>query len=272
MKQLRAIRVLLAALFLLASGACLIIGPHIHPMAGAARDIQIALSASSIAVGASLTWLVLTFVFGRVYCASFCPIGVMSDVFFRIRRHIPKLNKPFRYRQRSRWSVHILWIYVLCVLIGVTAVPLILEPWNMARNIVSTAGVPGSTAALAIFGLGAATGIVAGLLSALLIALTSLWRGREFCTRYCPIGTALGYVQNHSLFHIEIDPDRCTACGLCEDRCRAQCIKVTDRFIDQSRCVRCFDCVADCPEGAIRYQLNRNMRPASPLMRKANKT
>ena len=64
-----------------------------------------------------------------------------------------------------------------------------------------------------------------------------------------------------------IDPDKCISCGRCEERCRAQCVKVVSRYVDASRCVMCFDCVADCPTGAIRYQRNRN-RPATPLVRR----
>lgn len=254
---------------MLATTACLVIGPHIHPMARASRSVQIILSVSSVTIGVTLIWLVLTFVFGRIYCASVCPVGVFSDIFFRIRRVVPKLNKPFSYRPHSKMSVHILWIYILCLLAGVTVVPFIIEPWNIMSNMASTVNLTATEKTWATISLGAGTGVLAGIVSALLIAITSLWRGREFCTRYCPVGTALGIVQQHSLFHIEFDPDKCVSCGLCEDRCRAQCIKISERMIDQKRCVRCFDCVADCPEGAIRYQLNRNMRMSSPLMNKS---
>ena len=269
MKQLRAIRIMLAGLFLLASAACLIIGPHVHPMARAAQSMQIMLSLSSVTIGVTLVWLILTFLFGRIYCASFCPVGVMSDVFFRVRKWIPRLNKPFRYREYSKITVHILWVYILCLLAGITIVPFIIEPWNIARNMAASVNMTAVQKTWATIGLGAGTGVIAGIVSALLIAATSLWRGREFCTRYCPVGCALGILQRHSISHIEIDPDKCTSCGLCEDICRAQCIKVSERRVDQGRCVRCFDCVADCPEGAIKYQFHRNMRPASPLMRKA---
>lgn len=213
-------------------------------------------------------WLLITFLLGRVYCASVCPIGTFSDIFFTIRRKIPRLNKPFSYRPRSKWAIHILWIYLLCVLAGVMSVPFIIEPWNIARNMVSIANPQAISGTWATIGLGMATGVFAGIISCLLLIFFGLWHGREFCTQFCPLGTLLGFIQEHSLMHIEIDPDKCISCGKCEDNCRAQCIKIISRYIDASRCVRCFDCVANCPSGAIRYQLNRNRRPATPLMRK----
>lgn len=269
MKQLRAIRILLAVLFLIASAACLFIGPQAHPMARASMQVQIILSAASITVGATLVWLLLTFLFGRLYCAMICPIGTFSDVFFRIRRLFPKLNRPFSYRHRSRWSIHIAWIYLLCVIAGVVCVPYLIEPWNIARNMTALANPQNLSSTWATVSTGAATGVIAGIVSAILIAASSLFYGREFCTRYCPVGTLLGYVQDHAVMHIEIDPDKCISCGKCEDNCRAQCIKTVSRYVDNARCVRCFDCVADCPTGAIRYQINRNRRPATPLLRKA---
>lgn len=268
MKQLRAIRILFAALFLAACTACLVIGPNVHPMARAAQTLQISLAASSVALGVTAFWLVVTFLFGRLYCASVCPIGIISDLFLGVRRAIPRLNLPFRYRHPSHIGRNLLWVYVLSVIFGISIVVFIIEPYNMARNIAAMANTQAIASTWGTVGRGAVTGIAIGILSLLFIAISSIWHGREFCSRFCPLGTALGFVQEHARMHIEIDPDRCDSCGICEDRCRTQSIKVVSRYVDQTRCVRCFDCVADCPRGAIRYQLNKN-RPASPLMRKA---
>lgn len=264
MKQLRAIRILLAAIFFAACVVCLLIGPHVHLMARAAHDLQITLSSASATAAVSITWLIITFLFGRIYCSIVCPIGTFSDLFLRLRGRIRKLNKPFRYRPQATWSVHILWIYLLCTVIGVAAVPFILEPWNIARNAASAIRPDLVSSTWGSIGFGVVIGTAAGILSLIGIAILSLWRGREFCTRICPLGTALGYVQRFSVMHMEIDPDKCISCGKCEENCRAQCIEVKTRRVDERRCVRCFTCAANCPTGAIRYQARRN-RPATPL-------
>ena len=255
----------MAALFFAACVVCLLIGPHVHPMARAAYNSQIVLSAASATATVSAVWLALTLLFGRIYCAVACPVGTFSDIFLRLRRRIPRLGKPFRYRPRAPWTVHVLWAYLLCVVIGVAVVPFIIEPWNIARNAAAAARPELTASTWGTIGFGAAWGATAGVLSLLVIAILSLWHGREFCTRFCPLGTALGYAQKISMMHIEINPDKCISCGRCEENCRAQCIQVKTRHIDETRCVRCFDCVADCPAGAIRYQPGRN-RPATPVM------
>ena len=117
-------------------------------------------------------------------------------------------------------------------------------------------------------GVGTAVGVVAGIVSALLILICAVFTGRGFCNTVCPIGTALSIIEPHCIFHIEIDPDRCTGCLKCEEACPANCIKAVSRYVDNTRCVRCFDCLHVCGDDAIRYQPNRN-RPATPLMRKA---
>ncbi len=268
MKQLRTVRIVLAALFFAASLACLVLGPRVNPMARLAGGSQIMLSAISVTLGATLVWLLATFLFGRVYCSTVCPVGTLSDIFLLCRRAIPRLRRrTFRYRPRSRASVHVLWIYLLCTVVGLLAVPFAIEPWNIMRNIVAVFHPSAVEATWISIGLGAATGIAAGVVSLVLIAVSSIWFGREFCSRYCPIGTAMGMLGDQTVWHIEIDPDRCTSCGLCEEICRSQCVKVAGRLVDNGRCVRCFDCVARCPEGAIRFQPNRN-RPATPLMRR----
>lgn len=258
---------LLAALFFVASAVCLLIGPHVHPMARAAGEVQILLSSAAATAGVSVIWLALTFLFGRLYCSTACPVGTFSDIFLRLRRKIPSLRKPFRYRSRSRWSIHVLWIYILCVVLGVSAVAFAIEPWNIFRNAAAAANPDAVKLTWTAIGRGAVTGAVAGIIALVVIAALSLWRGREFCARWCPLGTAMGYVQELAMMHIEIDPDKCVSCGKCEENCRSQCIKVVSRFIDEKRCVRCFECVANCPAGAIRYQVGRN-RPATPLVRK----
>lgn len=258
-------------MFLVASAVYLIIGPQVHPMAVMSEEAQIILSAGTTAIGSLLVWLVLTFIFGRIYCSTVCPVGTLSDFFSKISSISPRFRKPYSYRPAKRWSIHILLFYVICILTGAVAVPYIIEPWNIMRNIISVFNLSAVEATWINLGVGGITGIAAGIVSFLLIAVYSAIRGREFCTYICPLGTAMGLLHEHNIYHIEIDPDRCTSCGACEESCRASCIKVTGRFIDNSRCVRCFDCLAVCPDDAIHYQTNRN-RPASPLFRKAKQT
>jgi len=272
MKNLRTIRILLAILFFVAAVAYLCIGPGMRHIVGVSERVQIIPSVIATCIGATAFWLLATFALGRVYCSTVCPIGTLQDIALRVRRHIPWM-KPLRFRYKPALQIryHIAAIYLICLILGLVGIPYLIEPWNIMRNIAASIRPSAVEMTWGTLWVGAATGIVAGIVSLLLILVSGFLFGRDFCNTVCPIGTGLGLLHQSNLMHIEINPDRCTGCLKCEEICRASCIKVTGRLVDNSRCVRCFDCIKVCDEEAIRLQSNRN-RAATPLLRRKART
>lgn len=270
MRGLRTIRIILAVIFFAASVAFLVISPASHHVGRISERVQIMPSAIAATMGATLFWLLVSFLLGRVYCSTVCPIGTYQDLILRIRNKIPKLNKPYSYKPAKPTRYHVLAIYLVCLLAGVMAVPYWIEPWNIMRNICSVANPSAVSATWMTLGIGMIAGIASGIISAILLAVCAIFTGRGFCTDICPIGTILGSFHGYTLMHIEIDPDKCISCMKCEEVCKSQCVKVVGRYVDNSRCVRCFDCISVCPNDAIRYQLNRNRR-GTPLIRKVGR-
>jgi electron transport complex protein RnfB len=56
-----------------------------------------------------------------------------------------------------------------------------------------------------------------------------------------------------SNYYAEIDPDLCTGCGICIDRCQMKAITQLDNVssIEKIRCIGCGNCIAKCPSEAI---------------------
>jgi NADH-quinone oxidoreductase subunit F/NADP-reducing hydrogenase subunit HndC len=58
-----------------------------------------------------------------------------------------------------------------------------------------------------------------------------------------------------NLLNFSINPELCKKCGLCAQRCPANCIsgvRGKEVFsIDQSACIKCGTCISSCPFGAI---------------------
>lgn len=265
MKELRIIRIILAAIFFIGAVVYFTIGYSVHPALKFVESAQIVPSMIANCLGAVIVWLVITLIIGRVYCSTVCPVGTFQDIFRHGRRLIKPLNKSFSYRPGSKMRYYILGIYIFCIIAGVAAVPFWLEPWSIIRNICGDVNPSAEKLEWVRLGVGVTTGVIAGVISAVLLVIVALITGRGFCTDICPLGTALGCLSNYTLYHIEIDPDRCINCMKCEDVCRSQCIKVSSRLVDNSRCVRCFDCGHVCPNDAIRLQSYRNRR-ANPLV------
>ncbi|MBD5269105.1 MAG: 4Fe-4S binding protein [Bacteroides sp.] len=269
MRNLKVIRIFLATLFFVATVAYLFLGPQVHPMAVSARSVQIIPSAIAVSLGAIIVWLPATFLFGRVYCSTVCPVGTLQDFMLPLRRRLMR-HPRFRWRNAKSLRYHIAVIYLLALLAGVMVVPFVIEPWNIMRNIASVVRLSAIQESWLTLGIGGLTGICAGIVSLVALLFAGVLFGREFCNTVCPIGTGLGILSNASLYRIEIDPDKCVSCLECEDICRASCVKVVSRYVDNSRCVRCFDCLKVCKHDAIRFQQGRN-RTATPLMRKKMK-
>jgi electron transport complex protein RnfB len=70
-------------------------------------------------------------------------------------------------------------------------------------------------------------------------------------------------------FHAVVDPDLCTACGTCEDRCQVNAVAMKKAagpraaarasrraVVDLNRCIGCGVCVPTCSAGAIRLEKN----------------
>lgn len=234
-------------------------------------EIQIVPLAMAGALTTLGVWLLVTLIFGRVYCSTVCPFGALQDVSARIprSRRSWRLSHPYHFAPANnalRYTV--LATVVVCALLGIAVVPSLLDPYSAFGRICSEMLLP------AVEFLGGKEVVVASwgafAVAALTLAAVTLaaWkRGRLVCNTVCPVGSTLGLVSRYSLFHFDIDTDICTSCRSCEHVCKAECISITDHVVDGSRCVTCFRCVDVCPEGAIRYTTRRK-RLSIPMLQR----
>ncbi len=71
-----------------------------------------------------------------------------------------------------------------------------------------------------------------------------------------------------SNYYAEIDPDLCTGCGTCIDRCQMSAITLIDDLssIERKRCIGCGNCVTVCPSEAIMFQKKEEQYVPPPTM------
>lgn len=227
----------------------------------------------SLASAGFIIILLLTALFGRVYCSAICPLGIFQDMVSFVSRIFRKKKKSFRFSQPwTKLRYTILAITVLSLLAGSTFVLGLLDPYSNFGRFVSdfvrplfiklNNGIASILEKRDIFFLypvdlvkvNLLTFIFPALMLILVVAL-SFGRGRLYCNTVCPVGSLLGLLSKFSFFKIKINTTRCTQCGKCSKVCKSECINIKDQSVDFSRCVDCFNCLAACPENAIRLNL-----------------
>lgn len=220
------------------------------------------LSGSSVCL---LFWLVITLVYGRIYCSTLCPMGTMMDCVSAGSRLLRRSRCEYRYVPPSpRTRVIFLIITLATFVVGGAFFPTLLDPYSAYARIVEE--LVARPLGIGVRPVGFATSsLAAAVVTALAVAAVAWKNGRLGCNTVCPVGTILGYVGAKSYFHIEIDPDKCINCGECERVCKSQCIKLPEKIVNNSRCVVCFDCTTACPNNAIVYKTGR-FRLDMPMM------
>ena len=74
----------------------------LHTWFGWLAKIQFLPAVLALNVGVILLWVVLTLVFGRVYCSVICPLGVFQDIVSWFSGRRPKKKYRFSYSPRYR--------------------------------------------------------------------------------------------------------------------------------------------------------------------------
>ena len=210
---------------------------------------EIALLTLSLSV--ITVWLGITLIFGRIYCSTLCPLAAVMDLASRTR----KRERIYRYtKPLTALRLTVMATVFLLMVSRITFPREWLLPFGLYQSIIERIMAPQVMGAT----------LIAAVVFAAIVVMAFL-RGRLFCNTLCPIGTLLGLLSRRSIFHIDINTDRCTQCRRCVDSCKAQCIDIQDHVVDMSRCVVCFDCLPQCPDDAITYTLGRHTL-SDPLM------
>lgn len=267
--MLRRIRTILAlVVFVLITLLFLDVTGTLHRYFGWLASIQFWPALLALHVGVVALLVVLTLVFGRIYCSVICPLGVMQDIISRLHG-IRKKNR-FTYSKEKRWLRYgVLVVFVASALAGVNAVVSLLAPYSSYGRIASSLMKPVYEAGNNVLAAIAehldsyafySVDVWMKSLPTLIIASVTLvviavlaWRGgRTYCNTVCPVGTILSFLARFSWMKVRIDGSKCVNCGLCTKNCKASAIDFKNHKIDYSRCVVCGDCIDKCNKGAIR--------------------
>ena len=170
---------------------------------GAIQNVTLAVSDLSYAVPLAVVAfftlpLVFTLFFGRTFCAAVCPLGAVQELV---------AVRPIKV---PAWLEHTLgllaYVYLgLAVLYAAT----------------STADLP--TRLICRYdpfvGLFRRSATANMLVLAGCFLLLGVFVGRPYCRYLCPYGAILGLCSKVSKWHVQIPPEECIQCRLCEEMC-----------------------------------------------------
>jgi ferredoxin len=212
--------------------------------------------------------LALTFIGGRVYCSTICPLGTLQDIIIFSKRKIAPKSR-LRYKKALniiRYPIFGITIISLFIS-GLLAINL-LDPYaifgRMGTHLLQPVILLGNNILaklLPFLGLNilengsfhfASFAFSVGMLG--LVFVLSVVRGRLYCNTVCPVGTLFGFISKISLYKIKVEPSSCTQCGKCQAVCKANCIDAKTLVVDNSRCVAGFNCIPVCENSSLAYK------------------
>lgn len=216
--------------------------------------------------------LVLTLLFGRIYCSVICPLGIFQDCVSNLSSRRKGKKARFSYSKEIKWLRYgVLVLFVIALVAGLNALVALLAPysaygrmvqsllapvWQWGNNLLAWIAERQDSYAFVtkeVWLKSLPTLIVAAVTFIVVVVLA--WRnGRTYCNTICPVGTTLSFFSRFAMFRPVIDKSKCKSCHACERKCKAACIDVDNHRIDYSRCVDCFNCTDSCRLGALKYR------------------
>ncbi len=271
--MLRKTRIILATIFFV--GVTLLFLDFtgtLHAWLGWMAKVQFLPAVLALNFGVVAVLLLLTLLFGRVYCSVICPLGVMQDIISWVHGKTKKKNRfRFSYSPAKKWLRYgVLVLFIIGLALGAHSIAILIAPYSAYGRIAANLFAPlyqwgnnllawaaerlDSYAFYSVdVWIRSVSTFITAVVTFLVIGFLAWRHGRTWCNTICPVGTVLGFFSRFSLFAPVIDTGKCRDCGLCGKQCKASCIDMKEHKIDLSRCVVCMDCIDTCKEGAISY-------------------
>jgi len=193
-------------------------------------------------VGAAMVLIVLTFLFGRIFCGWICPFGFFLDL---VGTFTPKFGLPKFLKSRM------IKYGILAGAVG-GAAGLGFQPFCTVCPIGSICRSYGPG------------GVIKGAELAIVPAIASLELGqrRSWCRYLCPVGAVLALAAKIGLMKIVIGAQQCKkfSCMQCADICP---MGIIDRdalregiapAIPMDECIMCMRCVDKCPYSSAKIR------------------
>lgn len=205
-------------------------------------------------------FMVLCFIFGRMWCGWVCPIGATGDLLTFLRR---KMNKPLkRFKKSARKSLRyssygLLSLSIaISTIIGLPAYSRFQCYWFLpycqvcpARLLCPLFGFINPTWKDFTSRVSACFTIIAWIFLGLFIA--AFYWGRRVWCHLCPVGLMNSWFNKGCAIELNKTASKCNKCGSCADSCPMGLTKMYRESenvkYNEKGCIMCFKCIDVCP-------------------------
>ena len=216
------------------------------------------MTSGTVYMGLALSGLIIliTLIFGRVFCSWMCPLGILNQftswVFSFLRP--AERYQGNAYHKSFRIKYYILAALLVLAAFGSLQVGLLDPIALLSRSVISAVFPAANMIGADIYH--KAPFFLSGVLIAFIlvaILLSNRFMTRYWCRVLCPLGALLGVLSSFALFRIRRDVKKCTDCKKCVLDCQGG--DDPDTELRVTECHVCFNCMEQCPDGALQYGL-----------------
>jgi polyferredoxin len=219
--------------------------------------------------------LVLSLLFGRVWCGWLCPLGSLLQWLG------PRRPRSARPAEGLRAAKHVMLVAILSLALFGYQTLVFLDPITILNRTLAVSAWPALRGLVtgverflyrfpilwgpldefhayivqSVFQEGTPVyrlAIPSAMLFVTIVAL-NWWAVRFWCRYLCPLGSLLGVLSKVSLVRRVVE-DGCSHCGRCQPSCPTGTIDPNEGYrSDPAECIVCYDCVTECTQDGVGF-------------------
>jgi polyferredoxin len=218
--------------------------------------------------------IIICLIIGRALCGWACPIGLIQDLFTKVRRFFKFNSKEFSLKWHNR-LVGVKYAVLFLVIISAVSIGISTMSDDMVGSLYIS-NFPEGTTQTAPYCQYCPTPVIyyisnslfmgedPGFANPVNIAMLLIFVGfaigaiiipRFWCRYLCPLGAFASFFNKVSIFSIQKDQAKCTKCNYCVNSCPTRVQKMRDEDKDNNvtdmNCDFCLECIEACPDKAL---------------------
>ncbi len=234
----------------------------------------------------SIIVIIITIIFGRVFCGWVCPLGTLNNIVSSLRKWRPDTTIRNWYRVKYYILIFLLVSSAFTLqLVGIVdPISLLIRSFSLSiyplfnysvralfetiynLNIKGIVDISESIYSILKKGLLSFQqpfynqGAFIGILFFLILGL-NLFERRFWCRYLCPLGALLGILSRYSILKRSVS-EGCDSCGVCASVCQGNASPDEKEGWRDTECLYCYNCDDICPQNAVSFRFHH---PLSPL-------